>query len=190
MNLKHFVRLACPAVVMFQLALNPLVATAQAADPQPCHVKKSMQVDFTDAKENDTLSVEVKGSPCSLASLTILLERADGSEVYRYEGNFIEHMPYLIYEPELNTLVDFFAEKVLSGAIQRHTNDLPVYTGVDDFYENTNDFVIIDIKDYEGLRARNLPLLWHATGESTWVHVVYDPGVHLSQVIMRGGVFQ
>lgn len=172
------------------LSLVSSFSAGQPLDPAPCHVEKSQTVNFTDADAADVLSVSVNGNPCSQAKVAIVLRSAGGQEVYRYEGNFIEHMPYLIYEPELNKLVDFFVSKVIEGAILRQANDLPPYTGVDSYYEATNDFVVISIAEYEKLRLTTMPLLWHATGESTWVHVVYNPDTQLSQVIMRGGVFQ
>lgn len=176
------------------LAFNSLFGnanvSAEALDPQPCHSEKSQSVSFTGAENADRIYVRVSGSPCSQAIVTIILSDTSGREVYRYDGNFIEHMPYLIYEPELNKLVDFFVNKVIAGAVQRFTNDLPAYTGVDSFYESTNDFVVVPINEYEQLRQQKMPLLWHATGESTWVHVVYNPDTQISRVIMRGGVFQ
>ncbi|MGH1372274.1 MAG: hypothetical protein ACRBBW_09585 [Cellvibrionaceae bacterium] len=176
--------------VALMLALVSSYSHAQVIDPEPCHVERAQAVNFTGDDGGDLITVKVSGNPCSQAIVSIVLSRADGEEVYRYEGNFIEHMPYIIYEPELNSLVEFFVSKVIDGAILRQTGDLPPYTGVDSFYESTNDFVVIDIEEYEKLRQGGLPLLWHATGESTWVHVVYNPSTQLSQVIMRGGVFQ
>ncbi len=172
------------------LASFSSICSAEAIDPEPCDVEKSQAVNFTGSDKGDLLTVRVSGDPCSQAIVSIVLSRSGGEEVYRYEGSFIEHMPYIIYEPELNNLVEFFVSKVIDGAILRQTGDLPPYTGVDSFYEATNDFVVIDIEEYEKLRSGGLPLLWHATGESTWVHVVYNPSTQLSQVIMRGGVFQ
>lgn len=176
------------------LALNSFFwavsVSAQGLDPQPCHSEKSLPVKFTGSDKEDRIYVSVSGTPCSQALVTIVLSESDGREVYRYEGNFIEHMPYLIYEPELNKLVDFFVNKVINEAVQRFTSDLPAYTGIDSFYEATNDFVVVPINEYEQLRQQKMPLLWHATGESTWVHVVYNPNTRISRVIMRGGVFQ
>lgn len=172
------------------LASISSLSHGQAIDPEPCHVEKSQGVNFTGSDVGDVITVKVSGNPCSQAIVSIVLYSPEGDEIYRYEGNFIEHMPYIIYEPELNSLVEFFVSKVIDGAIMRETRDLPPYTGVDSFYEATNDFVVIDIDEYEKLRLGALPLLWHATGESTWVHVVYNPSTQLSQVIMRGGVFQ
>ncbi len=183
-------RVAARSLAVLVLALFSSSSHAQAIDPEPCHVEKSQEVNFTGSDQGDVITVKVSGNPCSQAIVSIVLSSADGQEVYRYEGNFIEHMPYIIYEPELNSLVEFFVSKVIEGAILRKTADLPAYTGVDSFYEATNDFVVIDIEEYEKLRLGGFPLLWHATGESTWVHVVYNPSTQLSQVIMRGGVFQ
>ena len=178
------------ALLAFISLLGGASVTAQALDPQTCHSEKTQQVSFTGAEKADRIYVRVSGSPCSQAIVTIILSDTSGREVYRYDGNFIEHMPYLIYEPELNKLVDFFVDKVIAGAVQRFTSDLPSYTGVDSFYESTNDFVVVPINEYEQLRQQKMPLLWHATGESTWVHVVYNPDTQISRVIMRGGVFQ
>ncbi len=185
-----FWRVFAAVVGAIGLSLVSSLSLGQTLDPQPCYVEKSQSVNFTDSNASDVLSVSVSGDPCSQATVAIVLQSAQGHEVYRYEGNFIEHMPYLIYEPELNKLVEFFVTKVIDGAISRQANDLPAYTGVDSFYEATNDFVVIKIEEYEKLRLTTMPLLWHATGESTWVHVVYNPATQLSQVIMRGGVFQ
>ncbi len=183
-------RVVTRSFAVLVLALFSSSSHAQVIDPEPCHVEKSQAVSFTGSDQGDVITVKVSGNPCSQAIVSIVLSSPDGQEVYRYEGNFIEHMPYIIYEPELNSLVEFFVSKVIDGAILRKTGDLPAYTGVDSFYEATNDFVVIDIEEYEKLRLGGFPLLWHATGESTWVHVVYNPSTQLSQVIMRGGVFQ
>jgi len=172
------------------LALVSTGSFAQSINPQPCHIERSKMVTFTGEDLTDLLKVRVSGDPCSQAKVVIELLAADGSDVYRYEGNFIEHMPFLIYEPELNKLVEFFVDKVIQSAVLRKTNELPAYTGVESFYDATNDFVVITIDEYERLRTLPQPLLWHVTGESSWVHVVYNPATQLSQVIMRGGVFQ
>ncbi len=179
--------------VWWSLACLALISTnssAQTINPQPCHIERSKMVAYTGEELSDLLKVRVSGDPCSQAKVVIELKAADGSDLYHYEGNFIEHMPFLIYEPELNALVEFFVNKVIQSAVLRKTNELPAYTGVESFYEATNDFVVITIDEYERLRSLPQPLLWHATGESSWVHVVYNPATQLSQVIMRGGVFQ
>ncbi len=163
-------------------------ALAQA-DIRSCSESQSVPVDFTGGTEPDTLTVSVSGTPCSEAAFLLRVTKADGEEVYRYTGSFIEHMPYMIYEPELNQLVALFVQRVVQDAIVRNTNDLPPYKGVYSYYESTNDFVLIDTSEYEHLRQERKPILWHATGDSSWVHVVYEPSEHEAKVVMRGGVF-
>lgn len=175
---------------ILSLCLLTLCLGVSAAEP--CNQAKSVRVNYSNSDKLDTLKVTVVGNPCSEARVNISVARADGVKVYEYQGAFIEHMPFLIHEPELNHLVTFFLDKVLKVAMQQSTADLPSYSGVESFYEATNNFVVVPLDEYEALRtaARPQPLLWHATGDSSWMHAVYDPETEGSRVIMRGGVFQ
>lgn len=167
-----------------------IAAPAQAQDnPQPCDSSKARKIWFSNKEHKDTLAVAVKGNPCSEAKVVISITNPEGKTLYSYSGDFILHMPYIIYEPELNKLVDFFVNKVVSEAAKRSTGDLPAYTNVEEFYDATNDFVVVPLEQYRSMRQLNLPILWHATGDSTWVHVVFDKQLDRGQVIMRGGVF-
>lgn len=167
-----------------------LMAAGDAlAQPQPCEAQASKTVAYASSNSRDTLMVRVAGAPCSKARVFIQVISPQGLELYAYEGEFIKHMPYLIHEPELNSLVQFFVDKVLNSAITRTTKSLPEYTGLDDYYESTNDFLMIAVEDYDQLRQQSRPILWHITSESTWVHHVYDAEAGASVQIMRGGVF-
>ncbi len=166
-------------------------STSYAQDkPQACTYSQSKKVWFSNQTSKDTLSVSVIGNPCSKAIVSITVINASGKAIYNYSGEFIQHMPYLIYEPELNQLVQAFVKKILEEATNITTADLSPYTNVEQFYEDTNNFVIIGIGQYEELRKQTLPVLWHTTGDSTWVDVVFDPRSKQSRVIMRGGIFQ
>lgn len=157
-----------------------------------CDQAKSVPVHYSGGEQADTLTVSVAGDPCSKAVVKITVERADGARIYNYQGSFIEHMPFLIYEPELSHLVGFFLDKVLNVAMRQTTADLHEYSGVESFYESTNNFVVVPLNDYEALRESGnvQPLLWHATGDASWMHAVYDADSQSSRVIMRGGVFE
>lgn len=158
--------------------------------PQPCNVSQSAKIWFSNQDAQDTLSVSVIGKPCSRAVVSIAVRNSKGKLLYDYSGDFITHMPYLIYEPELNELVGFFVKKVIEEATNLTTADLSAYTDPEKFYDATNDFVVIPTEQYELMRKQTLPILWHATGDATWVHVVFDPQRQQSRVLMRGGVFE
>ncbi|MBU3068879.1 hypothetical protein KOI40_03550 [Aestuariicella sp. G3-2] len=154
---------------------------------EPCKIQKSQQVDFTDAKVPDTLTISVTGGPCSEAGVVLSVTQADGREVYRYTGALIDHLPELIYEPQLAKLMSYYVNKALHSAFLRSTRDLPTYAEVSQYCEMTGDFVVVGEKHFDELRQEDLPILWHKTGHSTWVHVVFDPVTGVSEVIMRGG---
>lgn len=177
------------ALIACLLYLFGPAAMAQEA-PQPCDSSNQRKIWFSNTDTKDILTVSVKGNPCSDAKVVIRVSDADGKELYNYSGAFILHMPYIIYEPELNKLVEFFVNKVSKEAARRSTGDLPPYSNVEAFYDATNDFVVVPLENYRSLRQQDVPILWHATGDSTWVHVVFNPEVNHSQVIMRGGVFK
>lgn len=178
------------SVVAFVGACLPLLGVAVSAEA--CDHTKSMEVHYSGAPQADTLTVAVVGDPCSKAEVSITVDRADGERVYNYQGSFIEHMPFLIYEPELSHLVGFFLDKVLNVAMTQTTADLHAYSDVESFYEATNNFVVVPLDEYQALRDSDetQPLLWHATGDASWVHTVYDSETQSSRVIMRGGVFE
>jgi hypothetical protein len=155
----------------------------------PCEYESQRSVSFVSADSKDVLRVKVAGTPCSEAILTIKIENAQTEVIYEYENDFITHMPFLIYEPELNGLVEYFVDKVLQGAITRTTQSLPEYSNVDDYYELTNDFVIVPIAEYDDWRDRHQPILWHVTGDSSWVHWIFDEKENNSKLLLRGGVF-
>lgn len=155
----------------------------------PCEYESHRSVSFVSADSKDILRVKVAGTPCSESILTIVVENAQAEVIYQYESDFIIHMPFLIYEPELNGLVEFFVDKVLQGAITRTTQNLPEYSNVDDYYELTNDFVLVPIAEYSDWRTKPQPILWHITGDSSWVHWIYDKKEQRSKLLMRGGVF-
>jgi len=169
------------------LLLSVTVMSAPA-----CRETKSAPVHYSGGERADTLTVSVTGDPCSQAEVSITVDRADGVRVYNYQGSFIEHMPFLIYEPELIHLVSFFLDKVINVAMTQTTADLHEYSGVEAFYEATNNFVVVPLAEYQALRGstRVQPLLWHATGDASWMHAVYDAETQSSRVIMRGGVFE
>jgi hypothetical protein len=188
MWVKILVLLGCVSWSLSALATDVIDLNKSTAGP--CEFEGSKSVSFINVASDDVLKVRVSGNPCSKAKLWITVLTKDQNEVYRYESNFIEHMPFLIYEPELNGLVEFFVAKVLSSAISRTTQDLPEYTNVDDYYELTNDFVIVPPAEYEALRQVPQPILWHITGDTSWVHWIYDEKKSGSKLLMRGGVFK
>lgn len=192
MHASHFIpsvfwKICCFCVPIISLGFTTSVMAQ--VNPQPCDSSKERKVWFSNKDNKDILAVKVKGNPCSDAKVDISITSPEGKTLYQYSGDFILHMPYIIYEPELNKLVDFFVNKVVSEAVRRSTGDLPAYTNVEEFYDATNDFVVVPIEKYRSIRQRNIPILWHATGDSTWVHVVFDKQQSQGQVIMRGGVF-
>jgi len=172
-------------VCLMLLSVSAISATA-------CDQAKSVPVHYSGGEREDTLTVSVAGDPCSKATVKITVDRADGVRIYNYQGSFIEHMPFLIYEPDLSHLVVFFLDKVLNVAMQQTTADLHEYSGVESFYEATNNFVVVPLPEYQALRNSDKvqSLLWHATGDASWMHAVYDPKTQSSRVIMRGGVFE
>lgn len=174
-----------PTLDMFRM--NQSEAEASVETLEPCKVEKSRQVDFTDAKMPDTLTISVTGGPCSEAGVVLSVTQGDGQEVYHYTGKLIDHLPELIYEPQLAKLMSYYVNKALHSAFLRSTRDLPTYSEVSRYCEITGDFVVVDEKHFDELRQEDLPILWHKTGHSTWVHVVFDPLTGVSEVIMRGG---
>lgn len=155
-----------------------------------CKVERSAEVGFQSSQSKDQLTVRVSGEPCSEAQLIIQINDIKGRELYRYEGQLLDHLPFVIYEPDLQPLVTYFAEKVIRDGFIRTTRDLPVWEPVESYYEKTNDIIIIPQSAYRSLRAAARPIFWHAAGDATWVHVVYNPDQQYGQIIMRGGVFQ
>lgn len=184
MLLRRHLLLAC-----LSLPLLSSAAWAQTA-AEPCEGQKERAIPFSNMEANDTLLVSVKGNPCSAAEVIIKVTNAAHETLYSYTGAFIEHMPFIIYEPELNTLVDIFIDRVITEATRRFTRDLPPYTNRDTYYEENNDFMLIPISQYNALRQHNQPILWHTTGDTTWVSIIYDTNTNTSKVIMRGGIFQ
>jgi hypothetical protein len=151
-----------------------------------CQLYQAVRVNFTGAEEADTLSIEVSDGPCAEATTVLSVTQADGFQVYRYETQLIEIMPQLIYDPELSKLMSVYVDRALHRALLRSTKDLPEYSAVDHYHASTGDFVVVGEERYQELRQANVPILWHKTGESTWVHIIYDPLSASSQVIMRG----
>lgn len=169
-----------------------LLATlpAWADEPGGCDVTRTAKVAFTGDQATDTLTVNVAGTPCRDAEVSLRITNQDGREVYLYEGVLIEHLPFVVYEPELEPLVTYFAEKVISDGFIRRTNDLPPWAPVEQYYESTNDIIVISEPAYNSLRGAKQPIFWHAAGDATWVHVVYDGHSQYGRIIMRGGVFR
>ncbi|AFV00055.1 hypothetical protein [Simiduia agarivorans] len=167
------------------LALAPWVSADTG-----CKVERSAQVGFQSPGSKDRLTVTVAGEPCSEAQLTIKIDDAKGRELYLYEGLLLDHLPFVVYEPDLQPLVTYFAEKVIRDGFIRTTRDLPAWEPVESYYEKTNDIIIIPQAAYRALRETPRPIFWHAAGDATWVHVVFNPDQRYGQIIMRGGVFQ
>lgn len=172
------------------LFLGMICIPAWAQTPQACDVTRSAQVAFTGQKATDTLTVRVAGDPCRDAAVVLRINDKDGREVYLYEGVLLEHLPFIIHEPELEPLVGFFAEKVIRDGFIRRTNDLPPWAPVEQYYDSTNDIIVVSEQVYNGLRGMKKPIFWHAAGDATWVHVVYDGRSQYGRIIMRGGVFR
>jgi hypothetical protein len=167
------------------------VALPGWAEPDSgCHVSRAAPVAFTGDQVLDTLTVIVAGQPCRDATVRLRITDKDGREVYLYEGILLEHMPYVVYEPDLEPLVSFFAEKVITDGFIRRTHDLPPWSPVEEYYDATNDIIIVSKTLYNSLRETSQPIFWHAAGDATWVHVVYDSRSQYGRIIMRGGVFR
>lgn len=154
-----------------------------------CAVRKTREVNFTDAEAADTLTIDIGDGPCLEARVSLTVTRADGIPVYHFAAPLIEVVPELIYEPAVAQLMSSYVDRALHRALLRTTGDLPEYAEVAHYYESTGEFVVVDQARYEALRQQNVPILWHKTGESTWVHVIYDSLTLTSQVIMEGRTF-
>ncbi len=167
----------------------PSLSSTPPAQESACDLAKEQPIAFTSSTAKDTIKVRINGDTCDDADVRIMIVDAHQQTVYDYTDQLRNLLPYAIRDPELHPLLESFAEKILAEAGHRSTQLLPPYTSSESYYANTNDFVIIPSADYEALRHRNIPMVWHVTGDSSWVHVVYDPKQHASRVIMRGGVF-
>lgn len=170
------------------LMLGMHTASAEVS-PEACNLTQERSIAFSAPEAKDTLRVHIYGESCSEAEVDIVVVNDKHQLLYQYTGELTKLMPYKLYEPELSQVVVAFAEQLLNVANSRSTKFLPRYTNVDEFYEATNDFVVISTAEYESLRQQDKPIIWHATGDSSWVHLVYDPKQQTSRVIMRGGVF-
>lgn len=166
-----------------------LIIGVQSAFAAECNLTQQREIAFSAPGAKDTLRVHIYGDSCAEAEVDILVINAKQQLLYQYTGELAKLMPYKLQEPEISQLVVAFAEQLLNIANSRSTKFLPRYTNVDEFYEATNDFVVISTAEYEALRQQDKPIIWHATGDSSWVHLVYDPQRQTSRVIMRGGVF-
>lgn len=179
--------IACLTAGLF---IMPVVAddTSKPA-ANNCNLSQQRDIAFTAPDAKDQLSVNIYGDSCNYAEVDIVITTAKNQIVYEYTGKLIELLPYKVYEPELNNLVNLFVDKMLAVANSRSTRFLPSYTNTEDYYDTTNDFVVIPAAEYETLRHQDVPIIWHPTGDSSWVHLVYDAKLQTSRVIMRGGVF-
>ena len=166
-----------------------LILGIQNASAETCNLTQERDIAFSAPGAKDTLRVHIYGDSCAEAEVDILVVNDKEQLLYQYTGELTKLMPYKLQEPEISQLVVAFAEQLLNVANSRSTKFLPRYTNVDEFYEATNDFVVISTAEYEALRQQDKPIIWHATGDSSWVHLVYDPQQQTSRVIMRGGVF-
>ncbi|MDN3637323.1 hypothetical protein QWY82_00755 [Simiduia curdlanivorans] len=173
--------------LIWLVAMAPL---ALAQHPTGCDVKREAPVAFVSQEVQDKLTVSVVGNPCSEATVTLRIKDKHDREVYLYEGILIDHLPFIIYEPDLQPLVTFFVEKVIRDGFIRTTADLPAWEPVEDYYDATNDIIIVPEAEYAALIRAKKPIFWHAAGDATWAHVVYDSATGYGRIIMRGGVFR
>lgn len=170
------------------LLLSGLLGIA-AASADTCNYSRQTAIAFTDSRADDQLLISVSGSTCADAELRIRLITETGAMAYDYSGLLVEHMPYGLSGQGLAIIVPTYINALLAEASQRNTRDLLAYTDPEQFYAATNDFVTIDTRAYEALRQQRRAVLWHTTGDASWVHLVYDGTSGKSKVIMRGGVF-
>lgn len=159
------------------------------ASADTCNYSRQTPIAFTDNKVDDQLRISVSGSNCDDAELSIQLITDTGVMAYDYSGRLVEHMPFGLSGQGLAVVVPTYINALLTEASQRNTRDLPAYTDTEQFYAATNDFVTIDAAAYDELRQQQRAVLWHTTGDASWVHLVYDGTSGKSKVIMRGGVF-
>lgn len=177
------------SVCIILCLIASLASNAQGASPSPCELSRQHPIAFTSTNPTDTLQVRIHGDSCNTAEVSIIILDEQQQSVYNYTDQLVNLLPYPIYDPELRPLLNSFAEKLLSEAVNRTTRLLPSYTDTYNYYEATNDFVVIPTQEYEALRQQDVPIIWHVTGNASWVHLVYDNNQHASRVIMRGGVF-
>lgn len=157
-------------------------------DDGPCEIKRQRDISFSSEKFSDLMTVTIAGKRCSKADLRITVRRNDGKRLYRFKGELLDLFPYLSAEPNLGDVVAVYAEKILNHAILRHTSDLPDFAPAQQYYEENNETIEVSRDYYDALRRQRLPILWHITGEASWINVVYDRKRKKVVTILSGGV--
>ena len=154
-----------------------------------CHYHQESPIAFTAQDHKDTLHISVDGDDCDHAELTLQVITASHQIVYDFHLPLQEMLPMALSGSTLEAFIPTYINRLLKESTSRSSQDLIPYTDPVDFYQNTNDFVTIDPQAYDVLRHLNQAVIWHTTGDSSWVHVVYDGKEDKSMVIMRGGIF-
>lgn len=180
--------IAAPVGLAISATLS-LWGVSDSAYASRCDYAQQTAIAYTSEAATDQLIVRVSGDTCELADIEILVANQQNTVLYQYSSSLREQLPFALEGEELVAFVPVYVERLLSESSRRSTQDLLPYSNPEDFYAASNDFVVIDPGSYEALRHQQRNVVWHTTGDSSWVNLVYDGTSGKSRVIMRGGVF-
>lgn len=154
-----------------------------------CRLRESSSISFTELDSEESIEVVIVGTDlCEEATYTLNIYDGLGNRIYSYSDRFGNHVPFQLEAPELVSFAEIFVDKVLSDSISRDTSNLPVFTNADEYYELTNDWLMVTPHYYENVRKLAQPILWHTTGGGRWHHLIYDRELKSVVVLLSGSV--
>jgi len=185
------VRLLVYALVRLGAASTVFAASfgASTADVRypTCHVHKSTDVHFRNAESKDVLEVSIGTGSCYAATLAIVIRSEFGAVLYGYVAPFKRHVVTNWADRGLDADATRFVEDVIATGM-RTTSELPPYQDPTDFYDETNNVIQISKLEYEKLRSKRRPMLFHLTHYESWQYVVFDEATGKAVVVITGGL--
>lgn len=153
--------------------------------PPSCHLHRTRDVSFRTNDSKDVLEISIGDGPCNRATLAIVVRTEEGEVLYSYIAPFLRHTASS--DENLSKIAETFVDRTITNAMQSTTN-LPPFLESEAYYEKHNGVIIVARTEYEKLRRKARPMLYHLNYYEGWQYIVYDEKTNKSQIILEGGL--
>lgn len=165
------------------LGVNEYTSGAQPSSS--CHLHRTKDVSFRAKDSEDVLEVSIGNGPCHSATLTIVVRTEQGEIVYSYIAPFLRHIA--TSDEDLSKVAEAFVGRAIAGAMQS-TTSLPPFLEPEAYYEKHDGAISITRTEYEMLRWKARPMLYHLNYYEGWQYIIYDEKTQKSRIIVEGGL--
>ena len=176
------IKISLLTVSLFALALSPAFG-----DEYPsCAITAESQVAFSSEDASDRLTITISGTPCWKARLDISITAEDGRRLYHYHKLFKRHVPVQWDDPGLAKAAERLARRLIEQDSFGRTNELPIWSPNDEYYEANYQVVVLDRNYYNDLREMDWITFTHLIHYEGWRVVAFDQKLQRAVPVSAG----